>query len=188
MSYICPKCKKVYSQLEFSRNKFCMDCGSYLIAAPSRARQEHWLFQANPDKLRIFDWWRDHPDAEGIAWSVRQHRKSIRNGDNIAIWVSGSQGGVYATAVAESNPSRRIEEDPGIRDYYTDMIEILKINPRIRIKYTNRLLTNPIRREECEKDPILSELRILGQSQGTNFPMTATQWNRITELIRLREK
>ncbi|OGD46773.1 hypothetical protein A3K69_06905 [Candidatus Bathyarchaeota archaeon RBG_16_57_9] len=187
MSYICPKCKKEYSHQEFSGNKFCTDCGSCLTAASSRARQGHWLFQANPSKLRILDWWKDHPDAEAMAWSVRQHQKSIRKGDNVVIWVSGPRGGVYATAEADSNPSRSVKEDPGIRDYYTDRIETLKINPRIWIRYTNRLFTEPIRREECEKDPVLSGLRILRQSQGTNFPITATQWNRIIEIIGSRE-
>jgi hypothetical protein len=122
-----------------------------------------------------------------MTWSVRQHRGSIRKGDDIAIWVSGPRGGVYATAEADSNPSRRVEEDPGIGGYYTDRVETLKINPRIRIRYIDRLFARPIARDKCVKDPVLSELRVLRQSQGTNFPITAAQWNRIIEIIRLEE-
>ena len=188
MSYICPKCKKGYSQQEFYYQKFCPDCESFLIAASSKVRQEHWLFQANPIKFRIFDWWEDHPDAKGMTWAVRQYQKNIRKGDKIVIWVAGPEGGIFATAEANSNPSKLALWDPGEKEYWSDKMETLKINPRIRVKYIHKLFRKPISRNQCRNDPILSEFKILQQSQGTNFPITVTQWNRVNEIIRLGEK
>jgi len=45
------------------------------------------------------------------------------------------------------------------------------------------VIDRPLLEDECRKDPILSAMQVLKSPQGTNFPLTKKQWNRILELM-----
>ncbi|MEM2970511.1 MAG: hypothetical protein QXR63_06215, partial [Candidatus Bathyarchaeia archaeon] len=51
------------------------------------------------------------------------------------------------------------------------------------IRYVKLFVDSPLLAKECLRDPLLRGMEILKQPQGTNFPLTIEQWNRILELI-----
>ncbi|MBD1212311.1 MAG: EVE domain-containing protein, partial [Dolichospermum circinale Clear-D4] len=54
----------------------------------------YWLFQGNPKYYRVLE---AIKELKEIPWLVTRYAKDIAAGDGVIIWLSGSQGGIYAT-------------------------------------------------------------------------------------------
>lgn len=106
VSYFCPRCGAKYSSKEYLEDKFCRKWATYLQKSQRPRRRKYWLFQANPRKYRIFDWWEENPTEESITWSIRQHQNEIRKGDRGVIWLSGDRSGIYALVEVATNPKK----------------------------------------------------------------------------------
>lgn len=184
-SYVCRKCSIVYSAEEYQSNKFCPECGTFLQRYLRPRGTKYWLFQANPDTYRIFDWWKDHPKDDSIIWSIRQYAKEVRRGDFGCIWLSGPKAGVYALIEIVSDP-KTIERTDSEKSYWVDKKELLKSSKRSNLKYINKLFNSPIYREYCRQDSVLSDMVIFKQAQGTVFKLSKIQWDRIIEIIKRR--
>ena len=91
---------------------------------------------------------------------------------------------MYATGVILTDPSKK-PLNPEQEKYYTNKEDISKFREKcsVTVKYLKVIVDRPLRVDECNKDPILSEMAVLKQPQSTNFRLTKKQWNRILELM-----
>ena len=174
----CRKCGKVVSLEQYTIDRFCPNCGTLL---PSRQLKQ-WVFQFNPAIYGWFDRMKENRETE--QWLTSQYAGDIREGDKVAIWASGEKAGMYAIGEIITNPGKRplITEQ---EKYWTNKEDISKFREKdsVIIKYLKLIIDRPLLEDACNKDPILSDMAVLKQPQGTNFPLTKKQWNRILELI-----
>lgn len=79
-----------------------------------------WLFQSNPERWRIFDYLRDHPDEDfqHWDWSAVRYIDEIMKEDSVAFWIAGRRDvrGVYAVGRITGPP----EESTGWSEYAVD--------------------------------------------------------------------
>ncbi|MGQ9552203.1 MAG: EVE domain-containing protein [Candidatus Bathycorpusculaceae bacterium] len=180
----CRKCGRVVSSEQYDRSKFCPDCGTFL---PNPRRPKCWIFQFNPTIYRWFDWLEEERDTE--QWLASQHTKQIHKRDKVAIWASGDKAGFYAIGEIETNPSKEpLNQEQ--EKYWTKSADVCKFQEKssVIVKYLKLFIHRPLLAKECVQDPILQSMEILKQPQGTNFPLTIEQWNRILELIHGKDR
>lgn len=167
----------------------------YLLEAETLGRphqQQFWIFQTNPKRFRIFDWWRVVGDED--IWGINQHVYEVRKGDLVAAWVARGDSkrdirGIYAIAEVISDPEMMLEPKKAI-PYWTSEEDRKKFSnqPRlvVRIRYIktfDRHTSRPlVSISAIKRDPKLSQLGILRFAQATNFPVTLSQWQRMMEL------
>jgi len=172
----CRKCGKVVSFEQYKSDRFCPDCGTLLSPL------KYWVFQFNSAVYEWFDWMKENRETE--QWLTSQHARDIRKGDRVAIWASGDKAGVYAIGEIIANPSRR-PLNPEQEKYWTEKTDANKFREKnsVTIRYLKVIIDMPLLEDKCREDPILSAMEILRQPQGTNFPLTKEQWNRILEVV-----
>ena len=175
----CRKCGKVVSFEQYRLNHFCPRCGTHLTL---RRQPNYWVFQFNPTIYAWFDRMKGNRETE--QWLTSQHARDIHEGDKVAIWASGDKAGVYAIGEIVVNPRKRppnLEQEK----YWTKKADVYKFREKnsVIIKYLKVIIDRPLLEDKCSRDPVLSAMAILKQSQGTNFPLTKEQWNRILELM-----
>jgi EVE domain len=174
----CRKCRKTISSEEYKTNHFCPRCG---VSLRQKSLPKHWVFQFNPS---IYQWFnRVNDTEEPEQWLVSQHAKLIQKGDLIAIWSSGQKSGIYALGQAVSSPSKN-PLNPNQKKYFLDTDSITKFEEKhsVFVEYCRVCLDSPLFQDECNKDPILRNLQVFINPQGTNFRLTSEQWDRIVEL------
>jgi hypothetical protein len=90
-------------------------CNSFLIKKTVNQKNlnNHWIFQTNPLKFRIYDFWRDYPNKFEMTWAVRQYQKEVKKGQQGIIWLTGDHGGIFSIFKTGTNPSKKSswEED-----------------------------------------------------------------------------
>lgn len=185
--YFCKKCHQVYFQSDFEKDRFCRKCDSFLQPYFPPRGKKFWIFQANPETFRIFDWWKDHPDDDSITWSIRQYADKVRKGDLGVIWLSGNKRGIYAMVNVSTNPAT-IDPTEDEKRYWVDSKELYKSSKRAVLEYQSRLFDQPIDRQFCLSDEVLSGMSILRQAQGTVFRITENHFERVSESIKLRAR
>jgi hypothetical protein len=156
--------------------KFCLNPNCNTRLRP-RTQPNYWLFQFNPKIYRWFDRNIDTNDPE--QWLTSQHSKNIKERDLVAIWASGKKAGIYALGEIITNPTKT-PLNLSQQKYYIDKTNIHKFQEKksVTVKYFN-IKMEPLLEDQCRNDPILSEMQVFNNSQGTNFRLKNTQWNRI---------
>jgi len=144
--------------------------------------QKVWIFQANPARYDILNALSDLNYIEEV-WMINQHKDEIKKGDIDLIWVSGPDAGVYAVADIISDPEY-IRLLPEQEKYWTNEEDKGKNRLRVRIKITKNLINNPVFRWELKRINELGSLSILRFSQGTNFPVSDSEWQIIRKKIK----
>jgi len=171
----------VVSLNEYKLSQFCPnpDCGTLLNLCP---QPKHWLFQFNPKIYRWFERIRDTKEPE--QWLTSRYAKYIHKGDLVAIWASGEKAGIYAVGEIITNPAKK-QLNANQHKYWIDETGIYKFQEKdsVFIKYLNVTLDQPILQDECRGDPVLFELQVFNDPQGTNFRLTYEQWDRILQLM-----
>jgi MoxR-like ATPase len=127
-----------------------------------------WLFQANPS---IYDVDSALSELAEISWVVRQHAKSVKKGDRVYLWRSGANGGVVATATVASEVNAAAE--PNLT-YVLKPESLSKPEPRVTL-HIDSVLTSVIRRTELIGLPVLGDLQVIKQANGTNYRVTPAQ-------------
>jgi len=177
----CRKCGKVVSFSQYKLDRFCPDCGTFLRL---RRQPKYWIFQFNPAIYAWFDWMKENKETE--QWLTSQYARDIRERDKVAIWASGEKAGVYAIGEVVTNP-RKSPLTPEQSKYWTKKAETdvykFQVKSSVTVKYLKIIINRPLLEVECIKDSILSDMGVLKQPQGTNFPITKEQWKRILEMI-----
>ena len=139
----------------------------------------HWLLQANPAKWDV-DAFFDRYGASGLtSWSVTRYRDRIEAGDDIALWISGPEGGV----IALGEVTGQVREDLGADDeFWIDKEQAARIRWSLPIRLTQEFRHAPISRHELERDQRFSSAAILSQPfAGNPFPLTDDEWAAILE-------
>jgi len=90
-----------------------------------------WIFQANPE---YYDLEGALKNCEEINWGISQHQEKIKKGDEVFLWLSGTNAGIYAVAEVLTDPGplpKEPCEEPFIRQP-----EKLKEGPEVRLSRT----------------------------------------------------
>jgi len=141
-----------------------------------------WIFQANPRRYDILNALSDDKINSEIHWLVNQHKKEISKGHLGIIWLSGSEGGIYALTEIVSNP-QFMREPEDEEKYWIDSSDKGEEKLRVKMKVIKNLVNIPIYKNEIRNTPGLEGISIFRQSQGTNFPLTNDEWRLIKNII-----
>ncbi len=133
----------------------------------------YWLFQANPARYRIHDSLFQEVDE---WWNLNQHATEVSVGDYVAIWMSGTEAGIYALGRVVEGPILRPDSVRG-QGYWQDVKEGLKPKPRVRVRYDRVLTDRPLLKVFLEAAPELWDLTIIRAPRGTNFSLVPAEWN-----------
>ncbi len=131
------------------------------IQALSRPKQA-WIFQANPAIYNLEEGLRDEWITD---WQVRRYRSEVHRDDYAVLWKSGEKRGIYGLGTVNSDLYQRQDGE-----WVVD------------VKYEGRLRT-PILYEDLREHPVLSQMLIMRQYQGTNFRITAEEWAALEPLL-----
>jgi hypothetical protein len=151
---------------------------SYLVPETERV----WIFQANPNRYDILNALSDDGIGPEIHWLVNQHKNEITKGHLGLIWLSGSEGGIYALTEIISNPQFMCEPEEEEK-YWIDSSDKRKEKLRVKMKVLKNMVNKPIYKNELRNTVGLENISIFRQSQGTNFPLTNEEWHLVKEKI-----
>ncbi len=103
----------------------------------------------------------------------------------MAIWASGKESGIYALGKTMTYPLKTPLNPEQAKYYRTkEDADKFKEKPSVCIKYLKVFAENPISKDKCKKDIVLSSLEILNNfTNATNFKLKKTQWNKISEMV-----
>lgn len=142
-----------------------------------------WIFQANPDRYRIFDSLQRETDE---YWNLNQYSKDVQVGNRVLIWISGENAGIYAIGTVIDPPVLTADSETGI-GYWIDKADGRLPKARVRVRYDQLLLDRPLSKTFLQADPDLWGLRIITFPRGTNFPVSDTEWNAIKRWLDVPE-
>jgi hypothetical protein len=137
----------------------------------------YWLFQGNPKYYRVLE---AIKELEAIPWLVTRYANNIAPGDGVIIWLSGSQGGIYATAEV-IEPAQFLTEIPD-KKYWVDSTRALGKQQAI-IRFTNKFLESPLLKNQLQEDSVLKNLLVLRAPNSTNFKVSLEEWEQVQKLI-----
>jgi hypothetical protein len=155
-----------------------IDAQSFLYLREQLGAPRAWIFQANPEIFDIDGALRSLPE---LLWVVRQHRSEIHVGDRVYLWRAGAKSALLALATVTTEPEERLggpESEPFTRN--SDALSASE--PRVTLSI-DRVLDAPISKSTLLEDDVLRDLQILHQPQGTNFPVTVEQDERLQVLL-----
>jgi hypothetical protein len=136
----------------------------------------YWIFQGNPKHYNVIGALRDEALK---TWSVNQHKKEIKMGDRVVIWVGGGNSGCYglATVISEVLP---LEEDAKEASYWIKSDES-DVSEGVRIRIDKNLWDTPLLRAEVNDLPGFSDFP--AGRQGTNLRISEAHFKGIQDLI-----
>jgi hypothetical protein len=137
----------------------------------------YWLFQGNPKYYRVLE---AIKELKEIPWLVTRYAKDIAPSDGVIIWLSGSQGGIYATAEV-IEPAQFLTEIPD-KKYWVDSTRALGKQQAI-IRFTNKFLESPLLKNQLQEDSVLKNLLVLRAPNSTNFKVSLEEWEQVQKLI-----
>jgi 5-methylcytosine-specific restriction enzyme B len=147
---------------------------------PTELPQKHgvWIFQASPQQGDLLGFLRQPSTQPGVvdSWVLRQHADDVSDGDTVLLWTAGKQAGIYATGTIAGQSYMRDREE-------WEPENAPSASRAIRYRLDDILLDCPVLRRDLVNDPILKDLSVIRQSQGTNFPVTVQQWEALRPLI-----
>jgi hypothetical protein len=141
-------------------------------------KKNYWIFQANPDN---YDLEGALEVCEEITWVVAQHKNEIKKGDEVYVWLSGSNAGIYAIGAVLTYPGT-FPDEPCEEPFIKKPEKYKKERPSVRLSI-KRVLESPVSMAIILENPVLKNLKIITQPQGTNFPLTPEQAGVLEKLI-----
>jgi 5-methylcytosine-specific restriction protein B len=148
------------------------------LAEAYKPRQKVWIFQANPKRYDLLDFLTRPSTQPGMIddWTLRQHASDVSDGDTVLLWTAGGQAGIYATGTVVGESFMRPRQDWEPEDAPPESLTIHYRLDRI-------LFDHPVLRRDLVNHPVLKDLSVIRQAQGTNFPVTEQQWEALRPLI-----
>lgn len=143
-----------------------------------------WLFQSNPERWRIFDYLRDHPDEDfqHWDWSAVRYIDEIMKEDSVAFWIAGRRDvrGVYAVGRITGPP----EESTGWSEYAVDPEDRRRHDHMVPMAFDKVFFNDPILATDLKMDPRFTNAAILKMPQAGNpYKLTEDEWSAIVERI-----
>ncbi|GAB2613905.1 AAA family ATPase [Belliella aquatica] len=136
----------------------------------------YWIFQGNP---KVYDFHGAIAANAIRSWTVNTHKKKIKIGDKVILWLTGKEPGCYALATVTSNLFHRVDDKDEAK-FYTDGKGAGEGNA-VEIKVDYNLSETPVLRETLKDLPEFDSFN--GGTQGTNFTATKEQYDTILRLI-----
>lgn len=137
----------------------------------------YWLFQGNPKYYKVIQAIKDFDE---MLWLVTRYGKEIAVGDEVIIWLAGKEAGIYAIAqIIEPAQLRTVLPD---RDYWLDKTR-QGHKPQAKIRFTKKLLENPILRSTLKQDPFLQKLLVIRAPNSTNYKISSEEWQKVMQSI-----
>ncbi|MCC9604570.1 EVE domain-containing protein [Blastopirellula sp. JC732] len=136
------------------------------MATETHPEKRSWIFQAIP---QYFDLNEALKHIRIFRWRIKQFKNEIRAGDDVFLWLAGSDGGVVARGTVVTDPldmEDSQEELPFVKEADKDKD---RLSAAVEI---NTVFGVPVQREDLKAHPVLSSISILKQSRGTNFALT----------------
>ena len=141
----------------------------------------HWLLQGNPAHWRIRDFFMD--GRTSTVWTVRRHRDRIARGDDVALWLSGTAGGVVAVGRVTGEPYHGVAA-PADEKYWAGTHGRDRERWLVPVRFDRHFLDEPISRETLKADPRFAGALILRVPRGANpFPVEPAEWPAIAERV-----
>jgi hypothetical protein len=138
----------------------------------------HWLVQGNPAKWRVHEFFADGNQLDN--WSITRYRDQIQEGDDVALWLSGHDGGVVALGTVTGVVEDVFGGD--IDPYWVRQEDADAVRMRMPLRLTELFLDDPITSEELGHDQRFAGAAILSQPfAGNPFPLTDDQWAAIVD-------
>jgi len=132
-----------------------------------------WYFQAHPKtKYNVQKRLKEVSEGAEDVWEVNQHKREISEGQIALIWSCGDKAGVYAIADIISNPELLYDSEESTK-HYIHPEDRSKKKLRVKIRFS-LILTKYITAKELHRVSL----------QGTNFPVTKSEWFTVSKLIR----
>ena len=123
----------------------------------------YWQFQCNPQKYDIVNEWKNSSQE---TWRISAHKKDIRKGDKVIIWVTGKDCGCYGLCTVNSDVLTENEESWVEMDIDFNLIE------------------SPVLKTVLENT---KEYKGQKNLQGTNFKASREQYKIILKFATLNE-
>jgi hypothetical protein len=141
----------------------------------------YWVFQGNPNNYDVIGSLRD-----GVlkTWQVNQHKKEIKTGDRVVIWLTGENSGCFGLATVMSDVQLSAE-DPKEASFWIKPTD-KSVSERVTIRIDSNLWAAPLLKSELDNLPGFSEFP--AGSQGTNLKITGTHFKSIQDLLIGREQ
>ncbi|NAZ75608.1 EVE domain-containing protein [Kineococcus sp. T13] len=131
-----------------------------------------WILQANPGKWDIFRWHEDGAAQQPLQWTVAVHLKDVAIGDDVVLWVSGREAGVYAMGKV-THPASALMMNTSA--YWLQ--PPLAPTHNIGIKITETFFAAPIYRSRLQQDPLFASALILRMPGAANpMRLTGSHW------------
>lgn len=147
---------------------------------------KHWIFVANPDVWDVWDWAESGEAFEG--WTISQTYDEITSGDEVALWISGPEAGVYGIGrtTSGSMPYFPPSASEGVRWKK-------RPNPArtryVRAEMDQYFFDRPIRKAELAADPAFKGSLVIRMPRGRNpFPVTPSEWAALIRHTRQRTR
>lgn len=123
----------------------------------------YWIFQCNPNDWDLREHWTNETKQD--TWQVNAHKKDIKKGDKVLIWMVGKDSGCYALCetISEVKTNSKTNQD------------------FVEISITHNLKDKPILKVDLISLPEFFGFK--GGNQGTNFSATKEQFEKIMEMI-----
>lgn len=142
-----------------------------------------WIFQGNPNDFDIDGYLALGLDE--ITWLVRRYGSEIQPGDVVYIWrsASGSKGkaGIVARATVLTEPAN-ILDDPAAGPFWKSDAPT-GTSSRVKLRVDGIANSREfIKRDWLVDDPACSEMLIIRQPAGTNFPLEPWEADRLRNL------
>lgn len=142
-----------------------------------------WIFQCNPNDFDIDGYLALGPNE--ITWLVRRYATEIQPGDVAYMWRSAGglkgKAGIVARATVLTEPAN-ILDDPAAAPFWK---HDAPTGTSTRVKLRVDGIANSrefIKREWLIDDPACSEMLIIRQPAGTNFPLEPLEAERLRNL------
>jgi MoxR-like ATPase len=136
-----------------------------------------WLFQATPSVWNLAERLQNRVDGDDDTWSVTRFRYEMGPGQPLVMWQAGSDAGIYAVG--------ELLDEPGLRkasDFWPNLEGRAETEWAVPFRYT-RILDQPILRRDLLQHPVLKDLDVIRAPQGTNYKLSAEQWEALQALL-----
>ncbi len=142
-----------------------------------------WIFQCNPNEFDIDGYLALGPSE--ITWLVTRYGREIQPGDVVYIWRSSggskSKAGIVARAIVLTEPVN-MSDDPAAAPFWKSDAPV-GMSTRVRLRVDGVANSREfIKRDWLIDDPACSELLIIRQPAGTNFPLEPQEAERLRNL------
>lgn len=139
-----------------------------------------WIFQCSPKEYDID---RAMKALDTMSWSVTRYQERIRVGDNVFIWRAGTNGGVVAVGTVKTPVAVRDDRAQEL-PYYVNPEAPSGPGKRVELS-VDRVLREPVLRQDLQKHAILRDMLIIRQPAGTNFPLTSEEARALWDLVQV---